>query len=97
MLGCGAGVATQAKVTSFVTAPFLDVNGDQFVAPLDALLVINYLNSTADNLGDTTSELDPEGEGNDAYFDNFGSDPNEDDALWTLLASSSGSSSRRRR
>ena len=25
--------------------PFLDVNGDELVSPLDALLVINYLNS----------------------------------------------------
>jgi hypothetical protein len=92
-----AGVATQAEVTSLVTGPFLDVDADDFVAPRDALMVINYLNGTAGSLGDTISEPGAEGEANDTYFDNFGSDPNEDDALWSLLASASGNSSRRRR
>jgi len=36
--------------------PFYDVNGDHFVSPIDALLVINYLNARGNGEGDGEGE-----------------------------------------
>ena len=41
-----------------VPPPFLDVNGDNQISPIDALLVINYLNQFGSGEGEATPAED---------------------------------------
>ena len=40
--------------SNFIPPPFIDVNGDSNVSPIDVLLVINYLNARANGEGEVS-------------------------------------------
>ncbi|MEZ6092388.1 MAG: dockerin type I domain-containing protein, partial [Pirellulaceae bacterium] len=42
-----------------ITGPFYDVNGNGVVQPLDALVILNYLNKQAFSVGEAEQQSDP--------------------------------------
>ena len=81
---------TSLTSTPFSHAPFVDVNGDGQCTPIDALLVVNWLNARS------TGTPAGEGEAEDAIFSEIGGDSSEDDSMLALLALDDYHSGRRK-